>query len=117
MNLLSQVKVKSFGLNLYYQVGDFLQYDLASENFGKMFLEIANNGFGLYEMYLEIFSRVYFNELKQITEIILFNIFLKKDRACACEAKRETDLFQPQQTLLSAWEEIVKISQRCSGLF
>ena len=39
---------------------------------------ITYNPFGLYVIYLEIFFRVYFNELEQITDITLFNYFIER---------------------------------------
>ena len=65
---LSQVKAKSFSLNLYYQVGDFLNFD-PSKNHGEIFIEIVNNSLSLYLMYLEIFFRAYFNSF--MTEAVI----------------------------------------------
>ena len=92
--LLSQVKAKSFSLNLHYQVGDFLNYDPASKNYGVIFTEIVNNPFSLYLMYLEIFFRVYFNELKAINETIIGNYFIEKNiEPCLVKKNKSMILF------------------------
>lgn len=59
---------------------DFLGHNTRFENLGEIFKEIANNPFGLYVIYLEIFLRVCFNELEQITDKIVFNCFSKKKK-------------------------------------
>ena len=43
---------------------------LETENFWEIFLEVANNAFSVYIIYLQMYLRVYFNFLKPITGII-----------------------------------------------
>ena len=54
--LMNEANAKSVVLNLYYLVDDFR----LAENFGELFIEIANNSFGLYILFLQIFFRVRF---------------------------------------------------------
>lgn len=78
LNLMEQVSVRSFNLSLYYAVGDFLSHDPKSDNFSETFMEVANNSFGLYFIYVEVLFRVYFNKLNEIRDIIVYNYFTEK---------------------------------------
>ena len=91
--LLSQVKAKSFSLNLYYHVEDFLNFD-PSKNYGGIFIEIVKNPFSLYFIHLEIFFRVYFNKLKDINETVINNYFTEKNiKLCLVKKNMRMILF------------------------
>lgn len=64
--LMSETNAKSIVLNLYYLVDAF---GLA-ENFSKQFVEIANNSFGIYILFLQIYCRVFFNALSDVTVML-----------------------------------------------
>ena len=69
--LMDQVKTNYVILNLYYVVGNYKEnHFLKTENFGEIFFEVANNLFGLFTVYLQIYFRVFFNLLKPVTELI-----------------------------------------------
>lgn len=55
--------------------------------------------------------RVYFNDLKEITETIINNYFIKKYINHVLSKRTREWSYLPWTFLLSAWEEIVKISQ------
>ena len=44
-----------------------------TENFGEIFFEIANNPFGVYIFYLQIYLRMFFNSLKPVIEKVVEN--------------------------------------------
>ena len=65
------VKSKSVVWNLYYVVGDSSKNDIMrTENFGEIFFEVPNNSFGIYDVYLQTYLKVFFNLLRPITELI-----------------------------------------------
>ena len=69
--LMGQVKTNYVILNHYYVIGKYKEnHFLKTENFGEIFFEVANNLFGLYTVYLQIYFRVFFNLLKPVTELI-----------------------------------------------
>ena len=86
--LFDQVKATDVYLNLHYQAGDFLRHDPA-KNHGRLFKEIVNNSFSLYVVYLEVFFRVYFNSLKEITQIMLANYFADGETSLRRLAKKK----------------------------
>ena len=76
--LVDQIKTNYVILNLYLFVGDYKEnHFLKTENFREIFFEVANNLFGLYVIYLQIYFRVIFNLLKPVTELIV-NKYLAK---------------------------------------
>ena len=67
--LIDQVKTNYLILNIYYVVGDYKEnHFLKTENIGEIFFEVANNSFGLYVVYLQVYFRVFFNLLKPVTK-------------------------------------------------
>ena len=46
-------------LEMYYVVGNFSKGDARTENLGELFFEVANNSFGLYVVYLQIYFKVF----------------------------------------------------------
>ena len=71
--LMEQVNARSIVLNLYYLVGEYAGNGKSTENFGEIFFEIANNPFGVYIFYLQIYLRMLFNLLKLVTEKFVEN--------------------------------------------
>ena len=47
-------------LNLYYLLREYAGNGKWTENFGEMFFDIANNLFGVYIFYLQIYLRMFF---------------------------------------------------------
>ena len=43
-------------LNIYYLVGE---YQSKTENYGELFFELANNSFGVYNFYDQIYLRIF----------------------------------------------------------
>ena len=70
---MEQVNVRSVVINLYYLVGEYAGNSKWTENFGEIFFEIANNPFGVYISYLQIFLKMFFNLLRLITEKVVDN--------------------------------------------
>ena len=71
--LMKQVNARSVVLNLYYLVGEYAGNSKMTENFGETFFEIANNPFGAYIFYLQIYLRMLFNLLKPVTKKVVDN--------------------------------------------
>lgn len=67
---MCQVKAKKLTLSLCYVVGKFATKNQQTESFGEIFVEVANNAFVLYIDYLNVCSRVNFDFLKSIADII-----------------------------------------------
>ena len=75
--LVDQIKINYVTLNLYYVVGDYKEnHFLKTENFREIFFEVANNFFGLYVVYLQIYFRVIFNLLKPVTAELIVDKYL-----------------------------------------
>ena len=70
--MMRQVNARSVVLNLYDLVGEYAGNGKMNENFGEIF-EIANNLFGVYIFYLQIFLRMFFNLLMRVTEKVVDN--------------------------------------------
>ena len=66
---------KSAALNLYYLVDDFR----STETFGELFIEITNNSFGLYIVYLQIYFRVFLNNSRDVTDFITESYLLEAE--------------------------------------
>ena len=73
--LMNKTNAKSVVLNLYYLVDNFS----LAENFGELFIEIANNSFGLYVLFLQIYFRVFLNALSDITNIVTENYLVEHE--------------------------------------
>ena len=73
--LMNQTNAKSVVLNLYYLVHDFS----LAENFGELFVEIDNNSFGLYTLFLQINFRVFLNALSNATNFVTKNYLLEHE--------------------------------------
>ena len=61
--LMSETNAKSIVLNLYYLVDAFAIWL-------KQFVEITNNSFGIYILFLQIYCRVFFNALSDVTVML-----------------------------------------------
>ena len=73
--LMNKTNAKFVVLNLYYLVDNFS----LAENFGELFIEIANNWFGLYVLFLQIYFRVFLNALSDITNIVTENYLVEHE--------------------------------------
>ena len=71
--MMRQVNTRSVVLNLYDLVGEYAGNGKMTENFGEILFEIANNLFGVYVFYLQIFLRMFFNLLMRVTEKVVDN--------------------------------------------
>ena len=72
---MNEVDTKSAALNLYYLVDDFR----STETFGELFIEITNNSFGLYIVYLQIYFRVFLNNSRDVTDFITESYLLEAE--------------------------------------
>ena len=77
-SLFEQVQTSDVHLNIFDRTSYFISHGPKSNNYGEIFCELINNPFALYISYLEIFCRVYFNLLKDVTEIVMFNYFAQE---------------------------------------
>ena len=73
--LMNETNVKFIALNIYYLVDDFS----LAENLGELFVEIADNLFGLYILFLQICFRVFLNALSDITNLVTENYLLEHE--------------------------------------
>ena len=73
--LMNETNAKSVALNLFHLIDDF---SLAGK-FGKLFVEIANNSFELYILFLQIYFRVFLNALSDITNLVTKNNLLEHE--------------------------------------
>ena len=59
--MMEQVtNARCVALNLYYLVREYARNGKWTVNFGKIFFEIANNLFGVYIFYQQIYLRMFF---------------------------------------------------------
>ena len=68
--LMELVNAKAIVLNINYLVGE---YQSKTENFGEVCFEIANNSFGVFIFYVQIYLRMFFDLPKPVTEIVIDN--------------------------------------------
>ena len=68
--LMEPVNAKAIVLNINYLVGE---YQSKTENFGEVCFEIANNSFGVFIFYVQIYLRMFFDLPKPVTEIVIDN--------------------------------------------
>ena len=73
-SLFETIKTSIVHLNVYYKTSDFINH-LPNENYDEIFNDLISRSFLLYVFYFEIFCRVYFNSLKVITNVIVFNYY------------------------------------------
>lgn len=92
-NLMTQVKIRIgiVALNLYYIVGGVNVW--RTENFGEAFVEVANNSFGLFVVFLQVYFRIYFNDLKPVTQQLKENYLSKKSDLIKVKNERRRRLF------------------------
>ena len=72
---MNEMDTKSAALNLYYLVDDFR----STETLGELFIEITNNSFGLYIVYLQIYFRVFLNNSRDVTDFITESYLLEAE--------------------------------------
>ena len=72
---MNETNAKSIVLNLYYLVDDFS----LAENFHELFVEIVNNLFGLYILFLQIYFRVFWNALSDVKSLVIRNYLLEHE--------------------------------------
>ena len=70
---MEQVNARFVVLNLYYLIGEYAGNGTWTENFGDIFLEIANNPFGVYIFDLQIFLRMFYILLNPVTKKVVEN--------------------------------------------
>lgn len=74
-NLMNEVNAKSAVWNLYYLLDDFR----STENFDELFIETANNSFGFYIVYWQIYFRVFLNTLRGVTDFVTERYLLEAE--------------------------------------
>ena len=83
-NLMCHVKTNTVTLNLYY---GFFKYS-RNENFVEIFKKVASSSFGLFVIFLQVYFRVYFNQLKRISELTEDNYLSEKHHVVIVEKER-----------------------------
>ena len=73
--LFEKVQASDVYLNVFYKTSGFIPHGPRNHNYGKIFIDLINNPFALYITSLEIYSRLYFNLLKDVTDFVSFNYF------------------------------------------
>ena len=73
-----KVQTSDVYLNVFYKTSDFISHGPKNHNYGEIFNELINHPFALYISYLEIYSRLYFNLLKDVTDFVSFNYFSRE---------------------------------------
>ena len=81
-------------LNILYLAGE---YKSKTEN-GELFFEIANNSFGVYIFYVQIYLRVFLNLLKPVTKMVIDNYLSAHcciSRTCLRQGRKPRVIFFP----------------------
>ena len=73
--LFQKVRTSDIFLNVFNETSDFVSHGPTDQSYGEVFIDLINNPFALHITYLEIYSRVYFNLLKDVTEFVSLNYF------------------------------------------
>ena len=66
--------------NIYYKANDFINHGPHLVNFGESFKELVDQPFAFYVLYFEIFVRIYVNQLKIVSDFIVFNYYRDNDK-------------------------------------
>ena len=72
-SLFEKVQVSDVYLNVFYKTSDFISHGPKNHNYGEIFTDLINNPFALHISYLEVYARLYFNLLKDVTQFVSFN--------------------------------------------
>ena len=83
--LMETVSANTIVLNIYYLIGE---YQSKAENYGELFFEVANNSFGVYIFYVQIYLRMFFNLLKPGTEMVIDNYL--SEHCCSSQGVSKT---------------------------
>lgn len=81
--LMETVSANTIVLNIYL-VGE---YQSKTENYGELFFEVANNSFGVYIFYVQIYLRMFFNLLKPGTEMVI-DSYLSEHSCCSHDVSK-----------------------------
>ena len=100
--LMEQVNVRSVVLNFYFLVGEYAGNGKWTENFGEILFEIANNPFGVYISYLQMYLRMFFNLLRLVIEKVVDNYLVER-----CSSKQKVSMIRKRlnNTLISCYSE------------
>ena len=74
-SIFSDVKTKFVHLNVYYKASDFINHGPECVNFGALFEDLVDKLFFCFVEYNQIFVRIFFNQMKLISDFITFNYF------------------------------------------
>ena len=77
-SLFEKVQTSDVYLNVFYKTSDFISHGPKNHNYGEIFIELINNPFAFYISYLEIYSCLYFNLPKDVTDFVVFNCFSRQ---------------------------------------
>ena len=101
--LIEQVNARSVVLNLYYLVGEYAGNGKMTEKVGEIFFEIANNPFGVYIFYLQIYLRMIFSLLRLVTKKIVDNFLAER-----CSSKQTVSKIRKglNNTLISCYSKM-----------
>ena len=99
---MEQVNARSVVFNLYHLVEEYAGNHKMTENFGEIFFEIANEPFGVYISYLQIYLKMFFNFLKPVTKEVVDNYLAER-----CSSKQAVSKIRKRlnNTLISCYSE------------
>ena len=67
-------------LNIYYKTSNCINHGLEYVIFGECFRERVDKLFAFYVLYHEILARIFFNQLKFVSDFIVFNYYSNDDK-------------------------------------
>ena len=73
IDIFRDVKKSIVYLNIFYKANDFIEHGPERISFGKSFRELVDKAFALDILNFEILIRIYFNQLKYVSDFIVFN--------------------------------------------
>ena len=77
-SLFKKVETSDVYLNIFYKTSDFISQGPKNHNYGEIFADLVNNPFSPYVSCFKFYSRLYFNLLKNVTDVVTFNFFSRE---------------------------------------
>ena len=74
-SVFCNIKNKHIDLNVYYKASDFINHGPECVNFGAVFKDLIDKPFARFVEYSQIFVRIFLNQMKLISDFIIFNYF------------------------------------------
>ena len=93
-SLFEKVQVSDICLIVFYKNSNFISHSPKNHNYGEMFTDLINNPFALHISYLDIYSRLCFNLLKDVTEFVSFNYFSRERLEDKLKSQKCRDIFR-----------------------